>query len=109
VATIESEVRTITDRSPDLPERRAHPRHQVGYAARVTYGISSYSCTVIDMSVGGAQLELDEKIRPYTVVTLHIENFGSFHGRVVWSRGDRHGLQFFDVARAVIQRAANVG
>jgi hypothetical protein len=63
---------------------------------------------VIDMSVGGAQLALDEtvRIRPWTVVTLHIENFGSFHGRVVWSRGERHGVQFFDVARSVIQRSA---
>jgi len=46
------------------------------------------------------------RIRPWTVVTLLIENFGSFHGRVVWSRGERHGVQFFDAARSVIQRSA---
>ena len=106
LATIEADIRTARDQS--LPERREHPRYEVGYAARVTFGTLSYQCTVVDMSVGGAQLSIAEeiRIRPWTVVTLHIENFGSFHGRAVWSRGDRHGIQFFDVARAVIQRAA---
>jgi hypothetical protein len=106
LATIEADIRTARDQS--LPERREHPRHDAGYAGRITFGTLSYHCTVVDLSVGGAQLSISEtvRIRPWTVVTLHIENFGAFHGRAVWSRGDRHGIQFFDVARAVMQRAA---
>ena len=109
LATIEADIRTARHQSP--PERREHERHQVGYAGRLTFGTLSYHCTVVDLSVGGAQLSIGETIliRPWTVVTLHIENFGAFHGRAVWSRGDRHGIQFFDVARAVMQRAASGG
>ena len=109
LATIEADIRTARDQS--MPERRAHQRYEAGYAGRVTFGTLSFPCAVVDMSVGGAQLSLEQvvHIKPWTVVTLHIENFGAFHGRVVWSRGDRHGVQFFDVARAVFQRAATAG
>jgi hypothetical protein len=109
LATIEADIRTLRERS--LPERRADPRHEAGYAGRVAFGTLTFACEVFDMSIDGAQLALEQTvaIRPWTVVTLHIENFGAFHGRVVWSRGERHGIQFFDVARAAIRRAAAAG
>jgi hypothetical protein len=109
LATIEADIRTARDQGQ--PERRAHERYPAGYAGRVTFGTLSFPCAIVDMSVGGAQLSLEQTvvIKPWTVVTLHIENFGAFHGRVVWSRGERHGIQFFDVARSVIQRAGSAG
>jgi hypothetical protein len=106
LATIEADIRTA--REPGRAERREHERHPAGWHGRVTVGTLSCPCVVIDLSVGGAQLALAAgvQIKPWTVVTLHIESLGAFHGRVVWVRGDRHGLQFLDAARAALRRVA---
>ena len=103
MAPIETDVKPVVDRS----ERRAHPRQSVGWPARVTSGPKDLACTVSDLSVGGARVECAEAFRPWTVVTLHIENFGKFHARVVWVQAPHMGLQFLDAARAAIQRAAS--
>jgi len=102
LATIETDAKPVTSQH----ERRTHPRQQVGWPGRVTSGPKDLACTVRDISVGGARVECAEQFRAWTVVTLHIENFGKFHARVVWTQPPFMGLQFLDAARAAIQRAA---
>lgn len=103
VATIETDARPAVDRR----ERRSNPRQQIGWPGRVTSGPKDLACTVRDISVGGARVECAEQFRPWTVVTLNIENFGKFHARVVWVQAPEMGLQFLDTARAALQRASS--
>ncbi|HEX6979817.1 MAG TPA: PilZ domain-containing protein [Alphaproteobacteria bacterium] len=88
----------------DVKERRTHPRDTVVYGGRLAYGAHEYPCTVLNISAGGAQLRFGHEIGPWTIVTLHVDRFGSFHARVVWQRGDRVGLQFLEDAVLVTRR-----
>jgi hypothetical protein len=72
----------------------------------LAFGRVSLACAVEHLTASGAILRCAEAVAPWTVVTLHIDQFGKFHGRVLWQRGDSVGLQFLDAARATIQQAA---
>jgi hypothetical protein len=78
----------------------------LGTPAVLAFGRASLPCAVEHLTAGGAILRCASPVAPWTVVTLRIDQFGKFHGRVLWQRGDSIGLQFLDAARATIQRAA---
>jgi hypothetical protein len=84
----------------------AVPWELPGTPAVLAFGRFSLACAVEHLTAGGAILRCAEPVAPWTVVTLHIDQFGKFHGRVLWQRGESVGLQFLDAARATIQRAA---
>lgn len=78
----------------DAAERRQHPRYRVDSAAELLLGPLRFPCAVVDISSGGAQLVLAERIAPLSPATLRIVNVGALHCRVVWSKGDRTGIRF---------------
>jgi len=88
----------------DAKERRVHPRDTVVYGGRLAFGAHEFPCTVLNISAGGAQLRVDHEIGAWTIVTLHVDRFGSFHARVVWQRGDKVGVQFLEDAVLVTRR-----
>ena len=71
-------------------EQRSHVRHTVSEPCIAVVFNHEYSGTVIDMSVGGAavQLEvlLDATPAPDTPIQLQIDGIGRLHSRVVRSR-----------------------
>lgn len=92
--------------SPE-PAAPAVPWELLGTPALLSFGRATYGCEVEHLTSGGAILRCVDPVAPWTVVTLRIDQFGKFHGRVLWQRGDSVGLQFLDAARATIQRAAS--
>ncbi len=74
---------------------------------RVSSGTRSFACAVEQLTTVGAVLRCADKVRPWTVVTLRIDHFGLFHGRILWQRDDSMSLQFLDSARAVLERSGS--
>lgn len=75
-------------------ERREQPRFKVDSAAELLLGPLRFPCAVVDISSGGAQLVIAERIAPLSPATLRIVDVGALHCRVVWSRGERTGIRF---------------
>src|SRR5215470_8424697 len=97
-------------RIAEQPMAAAHdavPWELLGTPALLAFGRATHPCEVEHLTAGGAILRCAEPVAPWTVVTLRIEQFGKFHGRVLWQRGDSVGLQFLDAARATIRQAAS--
>lgn len=51
-------------------------------------------CTVGNISVGGANLLLDELVDVSGEISLTISGFGTFRGEIVWQDGLRCGMRF---------------
>jgi len=51
-------------------------------------------CFVSNISVGGANLLLDELVDVSGEISLTITGFGTFHGDIVWQDGARCGMRF---------------
>ena len=51
-------------------------------------------CTIRDISVGGARIELVETVAPIMNVILDIDRFGKYSVELVWSRHPILGLSF---------------
>jgi hypothetical protein len=88
------EVNMANIRSGATSNRRAFKRKSVLQAAALQIGTSSSPCSVIDISVGGAQIEIEPGVENGKTATLAIENFGAFEAQVAWARKDRCGLKF---------------
>ncbi|MBI3451919.1 MAG: PilZ domain-containing protein [Rhodospirillales bacterium] len=76
----------------------------MNYRGRLSSGVIESPCTVVNVSAGGAQVNIARKLETLSVATLAIEGVGAFHARVVWQQGDRTGLQFLDDVRRVSER-----
>jgi hypothetical protein len=74
--------------------RRAHKRKSVLQTASLLDGSGSVLCSVIDISVGGAQIEIKPGVENGQTVTLAIDNFGAFEAQVAWARKDHCGIRF---------------
>lgn len=57
-----------------------------------------YSCTVVDMSPGGASITCEVELLPDTQVVLYANAFGRFEGQVVRREGYNFGLRFLSTA-----------
>lgn len=93
------------DASPDkrLPlsdeEAAAHRRtvrKRVLWAARIEVSGRPYDCVVIDLSLGGAKLDLQAPVAQGDMVTLVLERFGSFRAEVAWREEGACGLRFVE-------------
>lgn len=78
-------------------ERRAHYRRPTSLKAQILLGIDSpgLSCTVKDLSAGGAGLAFEEPIELPPAFVLAIPNLDlRVAAQLRWSRGARHGVAF---------------
>jgi hypothetical protein len=79
-----------------MVETRAAPRHRVSKAAQIDYGGDKTPCTVRDLSVTGAAIELSDLMAPvpksFTLVLP--EDKLKLPCRVVWRKGFRMGVAF---------------
>ncbi len=83
--------------------RRAFKRKSVLESAALLIGSETMPCSVIDISVGGAQIELEPDIENGTAVTLSVEKFGTFEAQVAWARKDRCGIKFTGATDAIAE------
>jgi hypothetical protein len=86
-------------------DRRAHRRHQVRLDACLDAGGRLFSCVIMDVSAGGAQLVADLPV-DLELVRLEIEAFDAFDCRVAWRSDTRVGVEFLQEPEAVTRRLA---
>lgn len=81
-------------------EQREYERHNVSgpspLHAEILLGDDRYPCHVIDVSAGGACVELNVTAEKDEFIVLNITDFGSINARVAWVKSDRLGLHFKD-------------
>ena len=88
-------------------DRRRYRRSRVLWGATISAdGVDGeVTCTVVDISAGGAKLMMNTKLigrdpdlvsilTPGAPVTLSVRASGSVPAEVVWQDGDRAGLRF---------------
>ena len=77
------------------------PRHACRLVARLRLAHGEVGCTVINLSQGGAAIEVDAVmgLAVGQKVTVASTALGAVGGWVRWKSGVRHGIQFDDPAR----------
>ena len=77
-------------------DKRSTPRHRVLKAATISFGGGAISCTVRNLSVGGASLDVASPIGIPDAVVLEVESIRR-QCRVIWRTERRIGVRFGDV------------
>ena len=80
-------------RAAETLRRRFH-RLPVIWAGRLDRQVNDIDCTILNVSPGGAKLQLADSEPCPARVTLQSPRFGQLKGRVVWHRHDLVGLAF---------------
>jgi len=82
-----------------VPERRRAGRKRVLWAGRVESGERLLNCAVLDVSLQGARVRLDEGPLPRGPMTIAVSCFGTFQAELVWERERMAGLRFLEPGR----------
>jgi len=79
---------------PHPRERRKYPRKKAFLPAKLATETGAFECFVLDLSRGGAKIELKEELAKGLPVTLFLEPLGTFNGIVAWQKGGYLGMEF---------------
>lgn len=84
-------------------ERRASRRKPTLWEGRLDTEIGVFSCIVLNISQGGALVQLEAPLLPTERAALTIERFGSLGAQIVWQILDegRVGIRFTDPPQQV--------
>ena len=74
--------------------RREHVRKTVFLTAKLSACGQSVTCEIVNISSGGARLNMSRQVAFDTGITLNIGPFGEFVGEVVWQNGMEVGVRF---------------
>ena len=77
-------------------ERRVHERKNVQWAARLVLPEGAYSCTVYDLSFGGARVRLVAEFKKFQRVRLDFDMLAPLNADVVWLGIGMIGIRFTD-------------
>lgn len=81
---------------PSGLERRRALRKRVLWSAQVEAEERPIRCAVLDVSLGGARVRLEEGGLPQGPLAISVSRFGSFQAEVVWTRDSVSGLRFLE-------------
>jgi len=79
-----------------VSERRRAIRKHVLWAGRLGANARQLDCTILDVSLGGARIRLDEEVPSRGPLTIASARFGTFHAQVVWESDHVAGLRFLE-------------
>ena len=79
---------------PHPRERRKYTRKKAFLPAKLATETGAFECFVLDLSRGGAKIELKEELPKGLPVTLVLEPLGTFNGIVAWQKGGYLGMEF---------------
>ncbi len=82
-------------------ERRVHERKNVQWTARLVLPEGAYSCTVYDLSLGGARVRLVAGLQKFQRVRLDFDMLAPLNADVVWLGIGMVGIRFTDDAAYV--------
>ncbi|MDO8464840.1 MAG: PilZ domain-containing protein [Gallionella sp.] len=98
---------------PDSAEyKRKDTRESILTQARIMVGGDWHNCRILNISTGGAKLQIDRHINHGTPVSLQIGEFGQFNVTVAWQQSTEVGVKFTHDAlemAAVIMGLASYG
>jgi hypothetical protein len=75
-------------------ERRKHLRKKCFLPARLVTAAGSFDCDVLDISQGGAKVEVGIEVADEQAVTLIIKSIGTYAGLVAWRGDGCFGMRF---------------
>ena len=79
---------------PQPRERRKYPRKKAFLPAKLATEAGAFECFVLDLSRGGAKVEIKEELAQGQPVTLILEPLGTFNGIIAWQKSGYLGVQF---------------
>ena len=89
-------LQAVTERYPDIDQRRKYPRVAVTYAAKAYSGDTTAECRIRDLSQGGAALGFDHEPSLNNVFRLKTRRFGEFRCRKMWQDSQIMGITFME-------------
>ena len=84
----------MADDDDDLAEKRRHPRHTLKRGVRAASEIAMAEGNIVDISAGGAAIEIKSNFEAKEEVELEIEDLGKFGGSVVRAFADGIAVEF---------------
>ncbi|MBV9523560.1 MAG: PilZ domain-containing protein [Alphaproteobacteria bacterium] len=85
-------------------ERREHGRHKALWWAEIEVATGRFTCSVFDLSKGGAKLRVNRSIPERERLVLAIPPFGQFAGEVIWSGEALVGIAFATSEHARVEK-----
>jgi len=85
---------TADSQTPGTPERRRWLRKRVLWSGQVEAAEAPIRCAVVDVSLQGVRVRLDEGMLPQGPLALAVSRLGTFQAEVVWMREKMAGLRF---------------
>jgi hypothetical protein len=89
-------------------DQRRHERTDSTLAGSLTTSGHRRPCLILDISAGGARIEVGIPIDNFAPADLAIGAFEPISGELVWARGDVFGLRFSQPAEQVAEVLAGV-
>ncbi len=94
--------------APRLEDQCRFERTDTSLAGSLSTGDGTSACVVIDISAGGARVEVDLPLRDAKTVDLAIGAFDPILGDVAWSRDGALGIRFTDSTDKVAEILAGI-
>jgi PilZ domain len=80
----------------DARERRHEIRKNVLWAGQIGANARQLDCTILDVSLGGARIRVNEEVPSRGPLTIACDRFGTFHAEVSWEAAGMAGLRFLE-------------
>jgi len=98
-------LRKFTVANDSTATRGNDVRVPVLWTALVVAGVDRMPCAIVDISRGGAKLQLPGDVPLHSSITIVSENFGALEGYIVWREGCLAGMKFTDPGASVSLQA----
>jgi len=98
MARAKSKTSTGPARPTSTPERRRAQRKRVLWSGQVEATDHLINCAVLDVSLQGARVRLDDDSAPLPKgpLAIAVSRFGTFQAEVVWAKDRMFGLRFLE-------------
>jgi LDH2 family malate/lactate/ureidoglycolate dehydrogenase len=84
-------------------DARTHSRRTALWSAYLDTGAAAFACVVLNLSEGGAMIQIAAPLAPKQRVALVTEHFGAIPGEVAWRLADKGkvGIHFDEILASV--------
>ncbi|MBT3916123.1 MAG: PilZ domain-containing protein [Rhodospirillaceae bacterium] len=81
----------------DFAEKRRHKRHKVPNSVKAKINDQEVEATLLDVSAGGAALDMQRDVKPDDPIELMIDDVGEISATVSRSLDDGVAVRFMDI------------
>ena len=80
----------------EASRKRRYERATVLWGGKLLHGEHAVDCLIVNISAGGAMIQVQEKVEEGASVILKNSRLGAFAGKVVWCKDNQFGMSFYD-------------